>query len=180
MAINNMRVQFALASALGLTAFVGLPASAQTTGTISGVVHDAGGGVLPGVAVTVTNAATALTRTAVSGAEGRYVVPALPPGTYEVRAALAGFKPQVQRGIDLAVSETVAINVTLQVGDLAIEDVVIGIRPVPTWWPSTSRTTLAPEPGGPPSYSKRTTRSWRPGSIALPPRTTVRSRPTKL
>jgi spore coat protein U-like protein len=33
MAINNMRAQFALASALGLTAFVGLPASAQTTGT---------------------------------------------------------------------------------------------------------------------------------------------------
>ena len=33
MAINNMRVQFALASALGLTAFVGLPASARTTGT---------------------------------------------------------------------------------------------------------------------------------------------------
>ena len=33
MAINNMRVQFALASALGLTAFVGLPASAQSTGT---------------------------------------------------------------------------------------------------------------------------------------------------
>lgn len=33
MAINNMRVQFALASALGLTAFVGLPASAQTADT---------------------------------------------------------------------------------------------------------------------------------------------------
>jgi carboxypeptidase family protein/TonB-dependent receptor-like protein len=105
-------------------------AAAQTTGTISGVVHDAGGGVLPGVAVTVTSAATALTRTAVSGAEGRYVVPALPPGTYEVRAALAGFKPQVQRGIELAVSETVAINVTLQVGDVAIEDVVVGNRPL--------------------------------------------------
>ncbi len=105
-------------------------AGAQTTATISGTVHDANGGALPGVLVTATNTDTRLVRTSVTGAEGRYVIAALPPGNYELRAELAGFKPHVRRDLALTISETLALNLTLQLGDLEIEDVVVGVSPL--------------------------------------------------
>ena len=103
---------------------------AQTASTISGTVHDVNGGVLPGVLVTATNSGTSLVRTSVTGPEGRYVIAALPPGKYEIRAELAGFKPHVQRDLELTISETLPLNITLQIGDLEIEDVVVGISPL--------------------------------------------------
>jgi hypothetical protein len=103
---------------------------AQTTATISGTVHDANGGALPGVLVTATNTDTRLVRTSVTGSEGRYVIAALPPGKYELRAELAGFKPHVRRDLELTISETLALNLTLQLGDLEIEDVVVGVSPL--------------------------------------------------
>ena len=112
-----------------LTAVAGA-AGAQTAGTISGGVSDASGGALPGVTITVRNTRTGLVRTSVTGSEGRYVVPALPPGIYEVRAELTGFTPQLRPDVALAVAETLAINVTLQVGGLAVEEVVTGVTPL--------------------------------------------------
>ena len=104
--------------------------NAQTAATISGTVHDANGGVLPGVLVTATNTGTSLVRTSVTGSEGRYVIAALPPGKYDLRAELAGFKPHVRRDLELTISETLPLNITLQLGDLEIEDVVVGITPL--------------------------------------------------
>src|SRR6478735_6532342 len=103
------------------------PVMAQTTtGTITGVVSDTSGGVVPGVTVTVATAATGLKRAVVSDAEGRYAVPALPPGRYELRAELAGFKTQIRRDVDLTVNETLSLAVVLEVGaiDLVTEIVV--------------------------------------------------------
>jgi hypothetical protein len=105
-------------------------AAAQTAGTITGTLSDANGGVLPGVSVGVRNTATGLVRTGVSGPTGRFVLAAIPPGTYELRAEVAGFKPHVRQGVEVAVATTVNLNITLQVGDLAIEDVVVGTTPL--------------------------------------------------
>ena len=106
------------------------PANAQTSGTISGLVQDASGGVLPGVTVTARNVATSLSRSSVTGSEGRYVLAAVPPGTYVLRAELTGFKPQVRRNLELAIGETLALNFTLQIGDVAVEDIVVGTTPL--------------------------------------------------
>jgi hypothetical protein len=103
---------------------------AQTTGAIGGIIQDANAGGLPGVTVTARNSATGLERTGVTGPEGRYVLAALPPGTYELRAELRGFKPHIRRGIELAVGETLALNITLQIGAVEIEDVVVGTTPL--------------------------------------------------
>jgi len=103
---------------------------AQTTAAISGTVEDSNQGVLPGVTVTATNAATNLTRSTVTGAEGRYVLAGLPPGQYELRAELAGFKPHLRRGLQLAVAQTIVLNVTLQIGQLEIRDEVVGVTPL--------------------------------------------------
>jgi hypothetical protein len=98
--------------------------SAQTTATISGTVQDANSGVLPGVTVTATNAATSLVRTAVTGAEGRYVLAGLPPGEYELRAEIAGFRPHVRRSLVLALAETVAISIVLEIGSFEAVEIV--------------------------------------------------------
>ena len=105
-------------------------AAAQTAGTMTGTVEDASGGVLAGVSVTARSTATGLTRAVVTGAEGRFVLAALPPGTYELRTDLAGFKPHVRRDLDVPVAATINLNITLQLGDLAIEDVVLGMTPL--------------------------------------------------
>jgi hypothetical protein len=112
-----------------VTSFV-TAASAQTAATVSGTVQDATGAVLPGVAVTAKNSATGLTRTAMTGPEGRYVLAQLTPGTYELRAEIAGFKPHVRPQVPLAVAQSLTVNVTLQVGDLAITDVVTAATPL--------------------------------------------------
>ncbi|MBA2303927.1 MAG: TonB-dependent receptor [Acidobacteria bacterium] len=114
---------------LFVTGFV--PAAlAQTAATISGTVYDASNAVLPGVAVTARSGDTGLVRTTVSGPEGRFVIAQLTPGAYEIRAELAGFKPHVRPQVQLAVAQSLGLNITLQVGDLAILDVVTAEIPV--------------------------------------------------
>jgi hypothetical protein len=104
-------------------------AAAQTAATVSGTVHDASEAVLPGVTITAKSGETGLTRTTVTGPEGRFVIAQLPPGIYEIRAELAGFKPHVRPEVALAVAQSLALNITLQVGDLSIVDVVTGEIP---------------------------------------------------
>ena len=97
--VRLLVVLLLLASATASTAI------AQTAATITGTVEDPNRSVLPGVTVTARNVNTALTRTVVTGPEGRYVIPGLPPGTYELRAELPTFKPHVRRGIQLTVAQ---------------------------------------------------------------------------
>src|SRR5438309_2901534 len=59
-----------------------LPALAQTQASISGVIHDPTGAVIPGVTVTVTNPATNFVRAAISNEAGVYNFPVLQPGVY--------------------------------------------------------------------------------------------------
>ncbi|MEE8461643.1 MAG: TonB-dependent receptor, partial [Acidobacteriota bacterium] len=105
-------------------------ALAQTTsGTIRGVVADETGGILPGVEVTVTNLDTGASRLAISDDEGRYQVPELPPGNYEVSAALTGFTTAVRSGIAITVNRQARVDLTLSVGEITERVVVTGEAP---------------------------------------------------
>ena len=66
-----------------------------TTADLAGLVVDASRAVLPGVTVTIINAGTGLERVVTSGADGRFTIPALPPGTYSLRLELSGFATEV-------------------------------------------------------------------------------------
>ncbi|MGH9430440.1 MAG: carboxypeptidase regulatory-like domain-containing protein [Terriglobia bacterium] len=85
---------------------------------ISGLVSDSSGAVVPNAKVTATHIDTGLVRTAVSDPDGIYALPNLPVGSYRLEVEARGFQTYVQTGILLQVSNTVTINVTLQVGQV--------------------------------------------------------------
>ncbi|PWT83154.1 MAG: hypothetical protein C5B57_07420 [Blastocatellia bacterium] len=94
-------------------------AAAQATGTITGLITDPSGAVVPGVTVEAINRSTAQSRTTVTAADGFYTIPLLSPDTYQVKAGLAGFRTSVRNGIDVPVNESVRVDFTLQLGDLS-------------------------------------------------------------
>ena len=94
-----------------------LPLAAQkTTGTITGVVTDQAGAVVPGAEVTATNIENGSTRSAKSGASGEYVITDLAAGTYNVSFKQANFREYISKGVQLFVSSTATVNGTLTVG----------------------------------------------------------------
>src|SRR4051812_984622 len=65
---------------------------AQTQGGITGKVTDTSGASVPGATVTAINTATSGKRNTVTNGEGLYTFPGLPPGTYQIKVELQGFK----------------------------------------------------------------------------------------
>src|SRR5258705_1004799 len=106
-------------------------ASAQlSTAELSGRVTDTSGAVLPGVTVTMTQTATQATRSAITDADGTYVISNLPTGPYRLEVSLQGFRSYVQNGIVLQVGATPTINVSLELGSVAETITVEGAAPL--------------------------------------------------
>jgi len=97
-------------------AFVSAPAFAQATSSITGVVVDQDGGVIPGATITVKNVATGVTFTAYAGPRGGFTVPAVPTGTYTVTVALEGFKTAVLNDIEVSVAGPANVRAVLEIG----------------------------------------------------------------
>ena len=102
----------------------------QGTGEIHGRVLDQQQGALPGVTVVLTNQDTGTFREAVSGSDGSFLAPALPPGKYEVSATLQGFKKFVRRDVILAVGNQISIDVGLEIGAVEETVTVAGESPI--------------------------------------------------
>jgi hypothetical protein len=98
-------------------AFTGLASAQEIGGSISGRVLDQQKLAVPGVTVTVTGPQGS--RSAVSDADGRFTIPFLTPGTYDVRAELQGFKAFEQKGINVSLGQVADIPVSMQVGGVA-------------------------------------------------------------
>jgi hypothetical protein len=91
--------------------------NAQTiTGSITGIVKDTSGAVLPGATITMTQVDTARQQTAISDSEGRYASGPLPLGNYRIEAGLPGFKSAVRSGVTLTIDEVARVDFTLEVG----------------------------------------------------------------
>ena len=113
------RVFLATASLCLLVSFV-LTAAAQqaTTATLSGVVVDQSGAVIPKAKIIATQIATGLKREGQTNGEGGYVLSNLPPGEYEIVVEASGFKKFRLSNLSLQVGQHFSRDIVLAVGDL--------------------------------------------------------------
>lgn len=115
------------ATAVLLSGVSGVQAAAQgSTGGIVGVVRAAHGTAAARATVTVSTAAGAVVRTALTGAGGYYSVAGLPAGTYTVTATMVGFRRQSRPGV--RVSGDVTVDFTLDVLTLNAVTVTASLR----------------------------------------------------
>ncbi|HEV3139650.1 MAG TPA: carboxypeptidase-like regulatory domain-containing protein, partial [Vicinamibacterales bacterium] len=118
-----------LALMMVLVAAVSAAASAQeTTGTLTGVTTDQSGAVLPGVSVTIKNAAAGVSRLVVTNEKGVYTASLLPIGTYDVVFELSGFQTVTIRNISVHVNDRLQIDGRLGVGAINEAVNVVGTR----------------------------------------------------
>ncbi len=108
------------------------PAAAQTitTGTISGVVVDQQGGLLPGATATAVHVDTGTTYSAVSQLDGRFSILSVRIGTYKVKVSLSGFKDQEHADVAVALGEEKVLNYKLELASLATAITVGGTAPL--------------------------------------------------
>ena len=104
-------------------------AFAQAAAVIEGIVSDAQSGVLPGVSMTLRNTETGVLRSTVSEADGRYRFAGLPPGTYDLRAELAGFAAVDVKGTTLTIGLQVKRDVRMTLESLQETVTVVGQTP---------------------------------------------------
>src|SRR5690349_1994244 len=124
---GRMRSRLRIAFAVLLALVIPCVAAAQSGASISGVVRDVSGAVLPGV--TVEAASPVLiekVRTAVSDGTGQYRITELLPGTYTVTFTLTGFSTVKREGIELTGSFAASVNADLKVGNVAETITVTG------------------------------------------------------
>ncbi len=105
-------------------------AAQSTTATLSGVVSDESGAVLPGAQVTVTNSETGARRTIAADGAGRFLAPQLAPGTYEISVTLPGFETLVKSGVILAVGQAAGLNFAMKVGAVSEKVTVMDEAPL--------------------------------------------------
>ncbi len=88
------------------------------TGQINGVVKDASGAFIPKASITLTNPATGAGRSTQTNENGTFVLPLLPPGTYDLKVEATGFTTANQKDITLTVGQQLPLNFTLSPGQI--------------------------------------------------------------
>lgn len=121
-------------SLVGLVSLVFVsPALAQgvDTGSLRGVITDETGAALPGVTVTASSPAVmGGSLTAVTSEEGLYRFPSLPPGVYEIRMELSGFRTILLQGVRVNVGFALTIDREMAVSSVEETVLVTGETPI--------------------------------------------------
>src|SRR5437868_2530506 len=105
---------------LDILSFSSFFACAQSTRVvIVGTVTDRSGSAVPAAEVTVSNENTNIATKTTTTSEGQYTVTNLEPGPYKVTATAQGFKTGTVSDITLYLTQTVRVDVKLDVGDVA-------------------------------------------------------------
>src|SRR5580698_5849648 len=113
----------AVLSLLAVCAFTALSVSPLlgqgATASISGRVADPSGAGVPDAPVTLKNTGTSATQTVNTDGQGRYTLPDLGIGVYDISASKAGFQTSVRSGVTLTVGAAPVIDFQLNVGQAA-------------------------------------------------------------
>lgn len=88
------------------------------TSTVRGTVTDPQGNVVAGATITLTNLATATSRTTTTADVGVYTFEFVPPGDYKVEVSATGFKKAVVNNVHALVSQPTPVDVKLEVGNV--------------------------------------------------------------
>lgn len=105
--------------------------AAQTpTARISGLVTDQAGAAIAGVKITATNVGTNRAWPVTTDDAGRFLIPELPVGEYEVQAEQTGFNKEIRRGLVLTVGRDAVVSFSLKVGSITEQVVVVGDAPL--------------------------------------------------
>ena len=118
---TGIRIVAVFVSVVCLAMLLGIGAApawsqATSTSTVAGQVTDESGAVVPGAAITLTDADTKAIRTTTSNESGRYIFVNVPPGTYDISVSLAGFQTARVSGQKVTVGQQLTINLILAVG----------------------------------------------------------------
>lgn len=114
-----MRLRGGFNGLIALT-LLGVFAWAQTpTGTIEGLVTDKTGASVQGATITITKTTTNEARQTTTDSGGRFSIPFVAPGTYIVAAAASGFRTVQRNDVLVQVTETHAVNFTMEIGTVA-------------------------------------------------------------
>ncbi len=118
-----------------MAGLLALPATVNgqgaTQASITGIVRDTSGAVLPGVAVEASSdVLIERVRVGITDDTGRYRITGLPPGTYNMTFTLPGFSTIRREGLSLAGSFVATVDVNLQIGALEETITVTGQAPV--------------------------------------------------
>ena len=140
--IHTRLGEYALAALLCLVTAGGAWAQLIPTGSITGVVKDPKGAVVPGVAITVTNTATGIVKATKTNSTGVFLVPDMLPGTYRVEAQFQGFKKISQVGT-VQTGESTTFDLTLQLGSTKQTVEVSGRAPLLQATTSSLTTTIS-------------------------------------
>lgn len=100
------------------------------TGTVTGLITDPSGAVVPAARLEVADEQKGFTFNATTDISGNYLVRNLPPGTYRISVQAAGFKSETRSGVILDVNHNVTVNFQLQLGATAQTVEVTGQAPV--------------------------------------------------
>jgi hypothetical protein len=114
---------FLLTLLLILFTFAIITPAQSGTGRLTGVVAGTDG-LVPGVAVTLTDGKTGRVYSTTTNDRGAYNFEHIPPGVYQLKVTADGFKSYVAKGIKIDTNRTYSLNPELEIGDVAVEVVV--------------------------------------------------------
>ena len=118
-----------LLGSLCLLAFEGIAVAQTDRGTLTGVISDQTGAVVPNAAMEVKNADSGAVFQGGTSATGNYVI-SVPRGTYELTVALPGFKKYVRRNLEVPVGTAVRWDINLEVGATTESITVTEVAPL--------------------------------------------------
>ena len=106
---------------LGLFLAFAVTAWPSVSGSISGIVRDSSGAVVPNATVTITNVNTGVSQKVTTNNLGVYSFLALPVGTYKLVAEARGFEAYQRTNIILNTNDQLRFDVVLKVGQMTQE-----------------------------------------------------------
>jgi hypothetical protein len=126
----SRRITLALAGCCVALSTVVAGQTRATNADLGGTIVDQSSAVLPGATVTAQNIDTNQTRSAMTDERGRFLIPALPPGTYNVRAELQGFATRTLEDVVLTLGSLIEVRLSLNVAGGQEIVLVAGDAPV--------------------------------------------------